>query len=103
MKLENISYPYEFVKNSPLRFVRAKKQSEKPWTKKHASLIATEYESKGYITIIKGARHENGTAWVVYIRKRSKPMTPEERKSYNEMSNRKNEELARWHRKEMGF
>lgn len=103
MKLEDITYPRMSVKGSPLWFIRAKIQSEYPWSKKDASKIATDYKSKGYIVIIKGVKHSNGTAWVVYIRKRSKPMTEEERKNRNDMISSKNEESVRRHRKEMGF
>lgn len=103
MKLEDITYPRMSVKGSPLWFIRAKTQSDYPWSKKDASIIATNYKSRGYLTIIKGVKYSNGTAWVVYIRKKSKPMTEEERKNREEMINLKNEESVRRHRKEMGF
>ena len=103
MKLEDITYPRMSVKGSPLWFMRAKIQADFPWSKKSASIIATDYKSRGYLAIIKGVRHSNGTAWIVYIRKRSKPMTEEERKNRDEMINLKNEESMRRHRKEMGF
>lgn len=103
MKLEDITYPRMFIKGSPLCFIRAQIQSESPWSKKDASAIATDYESRGYIAIVKGVKHSSGTAWVVYIRKKSKPMTEEERENRDRMISTRNEESARRHRKEMGF
>ena len=103
MKLDDFSYPRVSLSNSPLWFIRAKKQVDAPWTKKDASSIVKDYESRGYLAIVKGVRHSSGMAWVVYIRKKSKPMTEEERKYRDEMVSARNEESARRHRKEMGF
>ena len=72
MKLEDFTYPRVGVTGSPLWFIRAKIQAESPWSKKDASSIVKDYESRGYLAIVKGVRHSSGTAWVVYIRKNSK-------------------------------
>lgn len=103
MKLEDITYPRMSIHGSPLWYIRAKMQADSPWSKKDASTIAADYKSRGYLAIVKGARHSNGTAWVVYIRKKSKPLTEEERKNRDDMISLKNEESVRRHRKEMGF
>ncbi|MFA5715548.1 MAG: hypothetical protein WC998_07400 [Candidatus Paceibacterota bacterium] len=103
MKLGDFTFPRMSVTGSPLWFIRAKIQSESPWSKKDAFLIVKDYESRGYLAIVKGVRHSNGTAWVVYIRKKSKPMTEEERENRNEMISRRNEESVRRHKREMGF
>jgi len=103
MKLEDITYPRMSIKGSPLWFIRAKIQSESPWSKRDASVIANDYKSRGYIVVIKGVKHSNGTAWVVYIRKKSKPLTEEERRNRDDIINSRNEESVRKHRKEMGF
>ena len=103
MKLDDFSYPRMSLANSPLWLIRAKKQADAPWTKKDATAIAKDYESRGYIVRIKGAKHSSGTAYVVYIRKKSHPLTTEERQFAERMVSARNEESARRHRKEMGF
>jgi len=103
MKLDDFSYPRMSLANSPLWLTRAKKQAGAPWTKKDAAIIAKDYESRGYVVRIKGVRHSSGTAHVIYIRKKSHPLTTEERQFAERMISARNEESARRHRKDMGF